>query len=125
MSERPLPLTIAAAIEAIEGIAALGFGLFVGWETIVGSPVDPATAIGVTVLALLGGAGMLAVARGLLARLRWSRSPAVVTQLFALPVAWSLIHSEQYAFGVPLGVLGTVALALMLSRGGHEGLLGD
>lgn len=116
MSERPFTLTAAAVIEAVEGTAALGFGLFFGWKTVTGSPVDPASGIGVTVLAILGGAGMLAVARGLLSRSRWSRSPAVLTQLFALPVAVSLIQSEQYAFGVPLAVLGTAALVLALSR---------
>lgn len=125
MSERPFTLTAAAVIEIVEGTAALGFGVFVGWKAIAGTPFDPTTAIGVTVLAVLGGVGMLAVARGLLARLQWSRSPAVVTQLFALPVAWTLIQDEQYAYGIPLGALAAVALVLMLSRSGHEGLLHD
>lgn len=125
MSGRPLTLTVAAVIEAAEGLAALGFGLFAGWETVVGEQVDPPSAIGVTVLALLGAAGMLFVARGLLLRLRWSRSPAVVTQILALPIAWSLIQSGQYAFGVPLAALAVPALVLLLSGAGNDALLDE
>jgi hypothetical protein len=120
---RPLTLTVGAAIEAAEGVAALGFGLFVGWETIVGKPLDPASAIGVTVLALAGGAGMLLVARGLLQARRWSRSPAVLTQLFALPVSVSMIQGGQYAIGVPMIVLALVALVLLLCKPSNDVLV--
>lgn len=123
MTERPLTLTVGAAIEAGEGVAALGFGLFVGWETIVGKPLDPASAIGVTVLALAGGAGMLLVARGLLQARRWSRSPAVLTQLFALPVSVSMIQGGQYAIGVPMIVLALVALVLLLCKPSNDVLV--
>jgi hypothetical protein len=120
---RPLTLTVGAAIEAAEGVAALGFGLFVGWETIVGKPLDPASAIGVTVLALAGGGGMLLVARGLLQARRWSRSPAVLTQLFAVPISVSMIQSGQYAIGVPMIVLALTALVLLLSKPSNDVLV--
>jgi hypothetical protein len=118
-----MTLITGAAIEAAEGAAAVGFGLFVGWETIAGKPMDPASAIGVTLLAILGGAGMLVVARGLVRGQRWSRSPAVLTQLFALPVAVSLIQSEQYGFGVPLVALAVAALVLILSKPSNDVLV--
>jgi hypothetical protein len=108
-------LLIGAAVEAVEGAAGLGFGLFVGWETIVGKPLDLASAIGVAVLALLGGLGMLAVARGLVRAERWSRSPGVVTQLFGLFLAWNMIQSQQWAYGVPLAVGAIIALIALLS----------
>jgi hypothetical protein len=120
---RPLTLTVGAAIEAAEGVATLGFGLFVGWETIVGKPLDPASAIGVTVLALAGGGGMLLVARGLLQARRWSRSPAVLTQLFAVPISVSMIQSGQYAIGVPMIVLALTALVLLLSKPSNDVLV--
>ncbi|WP_198679116.1 hypothetical protein [Thermomonospora amylolytica] len=116
MSERrPLTVTAAAALEAAEGVAALGFGAFVAWETVVGEPLDPVTAWAVTGMALLGGFCMLAVARGLLTAERWSRAPTVLTQLFVLPVAWSLLQSDQYAYGVPLMIVAVLTLALALS----------
>jgi hypothetical protein len=125
VTERPTTLTAGAAIEAAEGVAALGFGLFVGWETIVGEPLDPASAAGVTALAFLGAAGMLLVARGLLRTQRWSRSPAVLTQLFAVPISVSMIQGGQYAFGVPLIVLAAVALVLLLSGPSNRVLAGE
>ncbi|MFF5258984.1 hypothetical protein ACFY4C_08560 [Actinomadura viridis] len=115
MSKRPMTVNAAAALEAVEGLAAIGFGLFVGGETILGEAVDPATAIGVTVLALAGGAAMLACARGLLRAEPWSRAPTVLTQLFALPIAWSLYQSEQYAAAFPLGLVAVLILVTVLS----------
>ncbi|MEU5881934.1 hypothetical protein [Spirillospora sp. NPDC047279] len=115
MSQRPMTVNAAAALEAAEGAAAIGFGLFVGVETLLGEAVDPATAIAVTVLALAGGAGMLGCARGLLRAEPWSRAPTVLTQLFALPIAWSLWQSEQYLIGVPLAVVAVLALVAALS----------
>ncbi|MFC5752027.1 hypothetical protein [Actinomadura rugatobispora] len=115
MSKRPMTVTAAAALEAAEGAAAVAGGLFVGWETIIGEPVDPASAIGVTVLALGGGLGMLACARGLLRAEPWSRAPTVLTQLFALPIVWALWQSQQYAVAVPLGLVAILALITVLS----------
>ncbi|MFB4312555.1 hypothetical protein [Actinomadura sp. 21ATH] len=110
-----MTVNAAAALEAAEGATAIGFGLFVGFETVIGEAVDPASAIGVTVLALAGGAGMLACARGLLRAEPWSRAPTVLTQLFALPVAWSLWQSEQPLLAVPLGLAAVLTLVLALS----------
>lgn len=125
MSNRPRTLLIGAALQAILGVAALGFGLFVGFETIFGSPHDRMSAIGVTVLALGGGAGMLWVSRGLLQAERWSRSPAVLANLFALPVSVSLIQSGQPLLGYPLIVLAVVALLMLLSKPTATALYSD
>jgi hypothetical protein len=113
---RPRALTAAAGLEAAEGVAALAFGLFVGWETLFGDPQDVGSAIGVTLMAFLAGAGMLAVARGLLRARRWGRAPAMVTQLFGLFIAWNLIQSDQYGYGVPLAGGAVIAVVLLLSR---------
>ncbi|MFA1544761.1 hypothetical protein [Actinomadura chokoriensis] len=115
MSKRPFTVQVAAALEAAEGLAAVGFGGYTGVETAIGAAVDPASAIGVTVLALAGGLGMLACARGLLRADQWSRAPTVLTQLFALPIAWSLWQSDQPALAIPLGLVAALALVSVLS----------
>ncbi|MEV3920143.1 hypothetical protein [Actinomadura coerulea] len=115
MTKRPFTVQAAAALQAAEGAAAVGFGVFTGVETATGAAVDPASAIGVTVLALAGGLGMLGCARGLLRADQWSRAPTVLTQLFALPIAWSLWQSGQPAIAVPLGVVAVLALIAALS----------
>lgn len=115
MQKRPSTVIAAAALEAAEGLAAVAFGAYVGVETAVGAAVDPMSGIGVTLLALAGGIGMLACARGILRAEPWSRAPTVLTQLFALPVAWSLWQSDQPFYAVPLGVVAVLALIAVLS----------
>ncbi|WP_174548829.1 hypothetical protein [Actinomadura formosensis] len=115
MSKRPITVQAAAALEAVEGLVAVGFGGYTGVETALGAAVDPASAIGVTVLSLAGGLGMLGCARGLLRADQWSRAPTVLTQLFALPIAWSLWQSERPAIAIPMGVIAVLALIAVLS----------
>ncbi|MEV5568800.1 hypothetical protein AB0L06_02035 [Spirillospora sp. NPDC052269] len=115
MSKRPSIVTAAAALEGAEGLAAVGFGLFSGIKTATGSAVDPTSAVAVTVLALGGGLAMLGCARLLLRGDSRGRAPIVLTQLFALPVAWSLWQSEQPAYAIPLGSVAILTLLLVLS----------
>ncbi|WP_199487474.1 hypothetical protein [Actinomadura spongiicola] len=125
MSKRPITVRAAAALEALEGAGAIGFGVYTGVETATGAAVDEASAIGVTVLALAGGLGMLACARGLLRADQWSRAPTVLTQLFALPIAWSLWQSERPAIAIPMGVVAVLALIAVLSPPSTAWLLED
>jgi hypothetical protein len=125
VTKRPFTVQAAAALEAVEGAAAVGFGVFTGAETAAGAAVDPASGIGVTVLALAGGLGMLGCARGLLHAAQWSRAPAVLTQLFALPVAWSLWQSDQPAIAIPLGLVAVLALIAVLSPPSTAWLIED
>ncbi|RKS71717.1 hypothetical protein BZB76_4524 [Actinomadura pelletieri DSM 43383] len=125
MSKRPNTVRAAAALEALEGAGAIGFGVYTGYETATGAAVDAASAIGVTVLALAGGLGMLVCARGLLRADQWSRAPTVLTQLFALPIAWSLWQSERPAIAIPMGVVAVLALIAVLSPPSTAWLLED
>lgn len=88
----PLPgrLTAAAALTALEGLALAGLGVYMLFVGIAGHPDSPQQAEtgGVTLLALA--ALPLVAARGLRLGRRWSRGPALITQLMALPVAWTL-----------------------------------
>jgi hypothetical protein len=115
----------AAALEGAEGLAAVGFGVYTGVETAVGAAVDPASAIGVTVLALAGGIGMLACARGLLRADQWSRAPTVLTQLFALPIAWSMWQSDRPGIAIPMGLVAALALITVLSPPSTAWLIED
>lgn len=125
MTKRPFTVQAAAALQAAEGAAAVGFGVFTGVETASGAAVDPASAIGVTVLALAGGLGMLGCARGLLRAAQWSRAPTVLTQLFALPIAYSLWQSDRPAIAVPLGLVAVLALIAVLSPPSTAWLIED
>lgn len=113
MANRPATLTAAAAIEAVEGVALIGVGLFVGVETLVARSASVTNAIALAVCAVAVGAALLAVARGLYHQRRWARTPAVLTQLFGFITAIYLLQGHQYAYGFPIA-LATIAGTLTL-----------
>lgn len=119
------PLISGAVIEALEGVTALGFGLYIGIEALVGKPHDMASALAVAALLLGAGAAMLAVARGLLRRMSWARSPAVLTQLFAIFIAYNLYQSKQTIFAAVLAACAVVALIMLFVPGTTRALTQD
>ncbi|MFF1284122.1 hypothetical protein [Streptomyces sp. NPDC058299] len=114
---RPRRLTYAAALAALEGAALVGGGLWVLVRALTGDPDgrQQAVTLGITlvVLALLP----LLAARGLLLRRGWSRGPAVITQLMALPVAYNLLQADSMAIpvGIVLAVVAVAALVLLVN----------
>lgn len=66
---------------------------------------------------VLVGGTLAAVARGLATGRRWARTPAIVTQLLLLPVAYSLIGpSHQLLIGIVTGVLVAACFLLLISE---------
>ncbi|MEW2255462.1 hypothetical protein [Streptomyces sp. NPDC047869] len=114
---RPRRLTYAAALAALEGAALVIGGVWILVLGLTGDPNDRQQAVtgGITllVLALLP----LLAARGLLLRRGWSRGPAVITQLMALPVAYNLLQADSMAIpgGIALAVVAVAALVLLVS----------
>jgi hypothetical protein len=115
VSTRPITLSAAAAIEAVEGAAVLAVGLFVGIEAIIGSPNDLASAVVLALMAVAAGIGIIAVGRGLWQTRRWARAPALLTQIFAVIAAISMIQSKRQAVGVVLIALALAGAATLLS----------
>ncbi|MEV3855126.1 hypothetical protein AB0J38_12460 [Streptomyces sp. NPDC050095] len=115
---RPGRLTAAAALAGFEGVALVVAGGYLLVAGLAGHPDNPEQAVtgGVTllVLALLP----LLAARGLLARKSWSRGPAIITQIMALPVAYTLLQADSMAIpaGIVLGVVAVVALVMLVNR---------
>ncbi|WP_217239431.1 hypothetical protein [Streptomyces sp. AC555_RSS877] len=114
---RPARLTAAAALAAMEGLALAVGGGWMLVEGFAGDADDGQSAVtgGITlvVLALLP----LLAARGLLARRSWSRGPAVITQIMALPVAYNLLQADSLAIpaGIALAVVAVTALVLLVN----------
>ncbi|MDQ1048505.1 hypothetical protein [Streptomyces sp. V4I2] len=114
---RPGRLTAAAALTALEGLTLAVGGAWMLVEGFAGDPDDRQSAVtgGITliVLALLP----LLAARGLLARRSWSRGPAVITQIMALPVAYNLLQADSVAIpaGIALAVVALTSLVLLIN----------
>lgn len=115
MFNRPVTLTVAAAVLVLEGLTAIVLGGYAGVETIVGSPADMGSSIAVSAFGVVIGAALVWVAWGVLRAARWSRAPGVVTQIFTLPVAVSLVQSGQYVPGILLIVAALAALVMLLA----------
>lgn len=114
---RPGRLTAAAALAALEGLVLAVGGV---WMLVLGATGgsgdrQQGVTLGVTliVLALLP----LLAARGLLLRRSWSRGPAVITQIMALPVAYSLLQADSVAIpaGIALAAVAITALVLLVN----------
>jgi hypothetical protein len=83
---RPSTIVVAAALLALEALIALVYATVeIGQVRMTRA----ALGIGVTILMACFGLLLLLVARGVFLGKRWSRGPAVATQLILLPIAWS------------------------------------
>ncbi|MDX2759621.1 hypothetical protein ACSCB1_15675 [Streptomyces europaeiscabiei] len=116
-ASRPGRLTAAAALAALEGVALLVGGGAMLVLGLTGDSDDLSTGVtgGITLLALA--LLPLIAARGLLLRRSWSRGPAVITQIMALPVAYNLLRADSVAIpaGIVLAVIAVAALVLLIN----------
>jgi len=111
-SSRFPALTLAAALLTVIGLASAVYGVLELLETrasraVVGS--------GAAIILLAYAALLVVVARGVFRGRRWSRAPAIATQLIQLPIAWSFRGGESTWFALLLGAASlTVIVSLLL-----------
>ena len=111
------PVPLAAALVAVEGLALTVLGVGYGVAGVVGDPFDRTATLLEAALAVLVGVFVLLVARGLADVRGWSRSPAVVVQLLALPVGYGLVQGRVWFAAVPvLGLAGAVLYLLLTAE---------
>jgi hypothetical protein len=111
---RPLTITVAAVLLALEALLALAYAALEVGQIRTSRPV-----VGVGVTTLMAGFGLLLllVARGVFLARRWSRGPAVATQLILLPLAWSFVGGQTTWVAVALaGLAITVFVSLLHPR---------
>ncbi|MGQ0574977.1 MAG: hypothetical protein ACT4RN_12330 [Pseudonocardia sp.] len=116
----PWQVRSAGWVVGLEALAALAFTAAL---IVRGASTD--TTLGLVLgqagLFAVVGAALLAVARGLVVGGRWARTPAIVTQLLLLPVAYSLIGpSRQLVAGVVTGLLVGGCFLLLISAAARE-----
>ena len=108
-------MTVTAALVALQGLALLALSVLFGVGLALSNARELSSALFVLLFALPVGLGLLAVARGLLGGKRWSRSPALVTQLFVVPVALPYTQGDRWYVGMALLGWSLALLALLLS----------
>jgi len=90
-------------------------GGYVLVNTLLGNATDVNFALPLAVFAFGGSAALCYVAWGLFHLKEWARTPIVLTQLFALVIAYYLWTSEQPRMSLGLGAFALLTLALVLA----------
>jgi hypothetical protein len=102
---------VAAVLLTVEAVIALAYAaLELGQIRMARAVVG----VGVTILMAGFGLLLLLVARGVFLARRWSRGPAVATQLILLPLAWSFAGGRTTSVAVVLAVLAITVLVGVL-----------
>ena len=110
-TDSPNLLWLAAAAQGLEAagllvVAAVNLSDLAGGQTAQKS--NAIAFIGVEVIVAIG---LAAIAAGI-ARVRpWSRTPAVMTQVFAIILGIVLIQADRFGWGLPALVLAAAGLA--------------
>jgi hypothetical protein len=112
---RPATITVAAGIEALEAALVLVAAVLAGIDTGRGKSYQLSSGIAITIIGIVVAALLGLVAAGLLRPRRWTRTPALLTQLFTGIVGIYLVQGGRLGWGVPAIVLAVVGLVTLLS----------
>jgi hypothetical protein len=114
LPQRPRSLAGAAVVQGIEAVAVLGASVLAGVDAASGRSYHVNSGIALTLIGI-GTAILLGYVATGVARIRpWSRTPALLTQLFTGIVSIYLIQGHRYDWGVPGLVLAVAGFATLL-----------
>jgi len=115
MGHSPATLRAAAVVQAVESAVLLAAAVLAGIDTAAGRSYQQGSGIALTVIGVASAAALALVAAGLARVRRWSRTPALLTQLFFGIVGIYLLQAHRLEWGVPLLVLAVAGLASLLA----------
>lgn len=110
---RPRTLLAGAVVQAIEAAGVLGATALAGVDAGSGRSYHADSGIALTVIGLATALALGLVATGIAKARPWSRTPALLTQLFVGIVGIYLVQGHRYLWGGPglvLAAAGFVAL---------------
>jgi hypothetical protein len=114
MPDSPLTVRAAAIVQAAEAVVVLAATVLAGVDTASGRSYHANSGIALTVIGALSAVTLAWIAWGLAQARTWSRTPALLTQLFVGIVAIYLLQSHRYLWGVPCLVLAVAGFAALL-----------
>ncbi len=113
LSDVPKPVLLAGAVLGLEAVGLVGIAAFIVVDTLTGNPQDVGRALLGAAFAVLGAAVLALGGRGLLQLRPAARTPVVVLQVLAVPIAISLLQSDRRAYGAPI-LIAAVAVVYLL-----------
>jgi hypothetical protein len=111
---RPLMLAGAAVIQAVEAVGVLLASVLAGVDASSGRSYHVNSGIALTIIGLATAIALGWVAAGLARARPWSRTPALLTQLFVGIVGIYLLEAPRYAWGIPALVLALAGFVTVL-----------
>ncbi len=114
MRPRPPALLLAAAVQGAEAVVLLAAAVLSAVDTAAGRSYQRSSGIALTVIAFGAVAVVAFIAWGIYRVRRWSRTPALLTQLFVGTTGVYLLEGHRLDWGVP---------TLLLAIAGFVGLL--
>ena len=125
MPQSPPTLRVAAVVQAAESALVLAATVLAGVDAAAGQSYHASSGIALTVIGVTAAAALALVAAGLARSRRWSRTPALLTQLFAGIVGIYLLQGHRLDWGLALVVLAVLGFAALLSPPSLRALTGD
>jgi hypothetical protein len=122
--QRPPLLIGAAVVQSIQAAGVLFATVIVGIDTATGKSYRVSSGVALTLIGLATAVALGYIAFGL-ARVRsWSRTPALLTQLFTGIISLYLIDGHRYEWGLPGTVLAVAGFVTILAPRSIRALAG-
>ena len=125
MGHSPATLRAAAVVQAAEAALVLAATVLAGIDTAAGRSYQVGSGIALTVIGAASAAALAVVAAGLARARRWSRTPALLTQLFVGIVGIYLLQANRLDWGVLSVVLAVAGFAALLAPPSLRALAGE
>lgn len=125
MRQSPPSLLGAAVVQAADALLVCVASVLAGIDTASGKSYQLGSGIALTAIGVATAAALAVVAAGLARASRWSRTPALLTQLFVGIVGVYLVQSHRLAWGIPSLALAAVGFAVLLAPASLRALTGD
>ena len=113
-ASRPVTVLLAAVIEAIQAAGVLAASVYAGVAAIQGKSYQNSSGIALTLIGIGTAVLLAAIALGLARVRRWSRTPALLTQLFTGIIGIYLVQGHRYWIGIPAIALALAGFAALL-----------
>jgi hypothetical protein len=102
-------------VQLVEAVGVLAAALIAGVDALTGQSYHRASGVAITLIGIATAAALAYVARGVNSGRRWSRTPAMLTQLFTGIVAIYLIQAPRLDWGIPAIVLAVIGFGALLA----------
>ena len=114
MAQAPLTVRLAGAVQAAEALMLLAATVLAAVDTAAGKSYQAASGIALTVIGLATVGVLLLVAAGLTRARTWTRTPALMTQLFTGIVGIYLVQG-RLEWGIPALALAAAGFGTLLA----------